>query len=334
MPSPAACLAVALVLLGRAPAVGGHRVGEVRQVAGGARAVPGRSWRCRSWRSPARRSCGSRRRRPTTSRRRTSCPLRVCGLPAVTPWLDPTMTVRVNGVAASDCVPTTSDRPVGTDWNVRLTVRGSSRSVVLACRFDESVAVRVSSRYDGYSWSGAAKEPPATPVQVWTECVWQFDGQCWMTSAHDRRARGQGVALAVGGVAGEARRCRRPSRSAPAAGRVDDRRRQGVVDQDRAARGAGRERRVGHPQADGVGAGGRERDGRLRGRRVVVLAVVVEVPGVGQRRAFRIGRAGPVEVDEQRRRAGRRATRRSRRSAPGCREAYVTRWMLPPSKST
>ena len=49
---------------------------------------------------------------------------------------------------------------------------------------------------------------------------------------------------------------------------------------------------------------GGERHRRLRGRRVVVLPVVVEVPGVGQRRAFRVGRAGPVEVDQQGRRPG------------------------------
>ena len=46
-----------------------------------------------------------------------------------------------------------------------------------------SVAVRRSSRCDGYSWSGAANEPLATPAKAWIGCAWQFDGQWCMTSS-------------------------------------------------------------------------------------------------------------------------------------------------------
>ena len=53
-------------------------------------------------------------------------PPSVCGLAAVDSWADPTITVRVNGVVASDAVPTTSFSPVGIVWNLRSTVRGSS----------------------------------------------------------------------------------------------------------------------------------------------------------------------------------------------------------------
>ena len=40
------------------------------------------------------------------------------------------------------------------------------------------------SRWDGYSWSGAGKLPPATPENVWYVCEWQLDGQCWMSTVH------------------------------------------------------------------------------------------------------------------------------------------------------
>ena len=44
----------------------------------------------------------------------------------------------------------------------------------------ESVADNVSSTHDGYSWSGAANEPLATPGKSWTGWVWQIDGQWCM----------------------------------------------------------------------------------------------------------------------------------------------------------
>jgi hypothetical protein len=75
------------------------------------------------------------------------------------------ITVRVNGVVPA-ALPTASWSPLGLDWNARLTVCGSSRTVFESVSPPESVAVRVSSRYDGYSWSGAPNEPEATPSNV------------------------------------------------------------------------------------------------------------------------------------------------------------------------
>ena len=55
----------------------------------------------------------------------------------------------------------------------------------------ESVAVSLSSRYDGYSWSGAVNEPDATPAKVCTGCEWQLEGQCCMTSSQVRADAGR-----------------------------------------------------------------------------------------------------------------------------------------------
>jgi len=52
------------------------------------------------------------------------------------------------------------------------TVFGSSRRVIVRVSPKPSVAVSSSSRYDGYSWSGATNEPPA-PVRLCRTCVWQ-----------------------------------------------------------------------------------------------------------------------------------------------------------------
>ena len=68
----------------------------------------------------------------------------------MTEFAEPTITVRWNWVV-DDVALTARDRPVGTDWNVRTTVCGSIRRVTDACVPKLSVAVRVSSRYDGYS---------------------------------------------------------------------------------------------------------------------------------------------------------------------------------------
>src|SRR5215210_7925519 len=90
--------------------------------------------------------------------------------------------VRVNGAAAATPL-TLRERPGVEVWNV------SGTPCALMVRLTEavapllSVAVRVISIDDGYSWSGAANEPDATPFTVknggW---VWQFDGQ-WMSAA-------------------------------------------------------------------------------------------------------------------------------------------------------
>jgi hypothetical protein len=64
--------------------------------------------------------------------------------------VDPTITVRVN--VAVDWLPLTASlSPPGVVWNVKVTVCGSSRKVLVSVRPSESVAVSLSSRYDGYS---------------------------------------------------------------------------------------------------------------------------------------------------------------------------------------
>ena len=47
----------------------------------------------------------------------------LCGDGALTLFDDPTITVRVNGVAAAES-PTASVRPAGVVWNLRVTVCG------------------------------------------------------------------------------------------------------------------------------------------------------------------------------------------------------------------
>ena len=65
-------------------------------------------------------------------------------------FVEPTITVRVNG-ALDWLLLTTSLSPPGTVEKVKMTVRGSSRTVLVSVRPPESVAVSLSSRYDGYS---------------------------------------------------------------------------------------------------------------------------------------------------------------------------------------
>ena len=47
-----------------------------------------------------------------------------------------------------------------------------------------------SSRYEGYSWSGALNEPLATPSKSWMWCMWQLDGQWWRITDHDSAEAG------------------------------------------------------------------------------------------------------------------------------------------------
>src|SRR5262245_33607748 len=93
------------------------------------------------------------------------------------------MTVRVNGAGALVAL-TPSGSPVGLEANVSTTVFGCSRTLFVFVRPPASLAVRRSSRWLGYSWSGAVNEPVATPVKVWMTCSWQFDGQWCMISVH------------------------------------------------------------------------------------------------------------------------------------------------------
>src|SRR5919201_5919099 len=55
-------------------------------------------------------------------------------------------------------------------------VCGLRRTLVVAVAPVESVAVSWISIQHGYSWSGALNVPLATPLKVWTMCVWQFVG--------------------------------------------------------------------------------------------------------------------------------------------------------------
>ena len=63
------------------------------------------------------------------------------------------MTVRLKGVAVASESPTTNCKPAGSDWKFNCTAWGSSRTVLVSVRPLESVAVSLSSRYEGYSWS-------------------------------------------------------------------------------------------------------------------------------------------------------------------------------------
>jgi len=74
----------------------------------------------------------------------------VCGDVAVTEFDEPTITVLLNG-AVDDCELTASVSPAGDVWKLRTTVCGSRRTVCVAVVPKVSVAVRLSSRYDGYS---------------------------------------------------------------------------------------------------------------------------------------------------------------------------------------
>src|SRR5690242_2335108 len=98
-----------------------------------------------------------------------------CGEGALTEFAEPTTTVVVNGVvwAAEFNVRSVSFRPPGLVLNVRFTVTGSSRTLLVDVSPPESVAVSWISIQQGYSWSGATKAPLETPVKVWMRCVWQ-----------------------------------------------------------------------------------------------------------------------------------------------------------------
>ena len=96
-------------------------------------------------------------------------------------------------------VPTTIWAPLGLDWNVSVDVRGCSVTLVVVASPRESVAVSRSSSVAGRSWSGAAKEPPATPMKSCSAWVWQSDGQWFRSSDQDRAEAG--IAPSSGSVA-------------------------------------------------------------------------------------------------------------------------------------
>src|SRR5688572_24260440 len=88
-------------------------------------------------------------------------PPRDCGVGALMELLEPTITVRLKGVACvRPLMPTWS--PPGLVAKLSATVLGWSVTLRVCVRPPESVAVRRSSRCDGYSWSGATKDPAET----------------------------------------------------------------------------------------------------------------------------------------------------------------------------
>src|SRR5919198_3504893 len=99
----------------------------------------------------------------------------VCGEGALIEFVEPTTACFVSGAApAISSMPTFA--PVGFEATVMFIVRGSRRTLVDAVAPVESVAVSWISSQHGYSWSGALNVPLATPLNVWTMCVWQFVG--------------------------------------------------------------------------------------------------------------------------------------------------------------
>ena len=99
----------------------------------------------------------------------------VCGDVALIEFVEPITACFVSGVApAISSMPTFA--PVGFEAIVIVMICGSSRTLVVAVAPVESVAVSWISSQHGYSWSGALNVPLATPLNVWTMCVWQFVG--------------------------------------------------------------------------------------------------------------------------------------------------------------
>src|SRR5919197_1080171 len=99
----------------------------------------------------------------------------VCGEGALIEFVEPITACFVSGAApAISLMPTFA--PVGFEARVIVMICGSIRTLVVAVAPVESVAVSWISSQHGYSWSGALNVPLATPLNVWTMCVWQFVG--------------------------------------------------------------------------------------------------------------------------------------------------------------
>src|SRR3954470_13036021 len=122
---------------------------------------------------------------------------RFCGLFALIELVDPAITVRENGVRCW-VPPTASIAWLGLEVKFSVTVFGCRSMVFVPVRPVESVAVNVSCRYDGYSWSGATNEPDATLVKSWTLWVWQVPlaAQCRIASRQDSAEGGNGPSWA------------------------------------------------------------------------------------------------------------------------------------------
>src|SRR5919197_6778741 len=104
--------------------------------------------------------------------------LNCCGDGALTEFAEPTTAVTENGVVRGASLTTRSlrTRPPGLVLNVSTTVFGSSRTLVVEVSPPESVAVSCSSSQQGYSWSGAVKDPLEAALMFWIRCVWQSVG--------------------------------------------------------------------------------------------------------------------------------------------------------------
>jgi hypothetical protein len=94
-------------------------------------------------------------------------------------------------------------------------------------------------------------DPDATPLNVWMSWVWQFDGQWWTISVHDRLAAPS--VPCSGSVAGPEKLIVVPTAQVKLddGESMTDRERRHVVDVDRRRR-AQSPVAVGDPQADGV----------------------------------------------------------------------------------
>jgi hypothetical protein len=103
-------------------------------------------------------------------RNRYVFPARCWRAGALTVLAEPTITVFENGVV-SPPDPASSVRPGGLEVNARETVRGRSATLAIPGMPSALTAESWSSRYEGYSWSGAENVPLETPGKLWTTCV-------------------------------------------------------------------------------------------------------------------------------------------------------------------
>ena len=203
-------------------------------------------------------------------------PPSVCGDGALTEFDEPTITVRVNGVAVDVALPTVRLRPggVGREREVDGLAGRGGRS---RCRSapPASVAVSRSSRCDGYSWSGAVNEPLADAANVCTGAR----GSCRRAVVHDRASSESADAGSV-----------------PCCG--------SVAEPEKAI-----------DVADLPGRRGGGRDDRRR-RAACCPTVIVDRVRVGRAVPDRSPGAARVYVPAGRVRAGRSRRRSSRRTAP------------------
>src|SRR5919198_191643 len=117
----------------------------------------------------------------------------VCGEGALIEFVEPITACFVSGAGpAISSMPTLA--PVGFEAMVMVMIFGSRRTLVVAVAPVESVAVSWISSQHGYSWSGALNVPLATPLKVWTMCVWQLSGvkQWWRMIVQLSREAGSG----------------------------------------------------------------------------------------------------------------------------------------------